>query len=430
MRREFDLVEKRFVDGGFALPAAKSRVAWLDRDALLVGSDFGPGSLTDSEYPRDVRVWRRGAPRGADAPVAFRGEASDVSVGGYVAHHRGHAYEWRSRSTSFYTSRKAVRRHAARARGRLRRGAVDRARRAPEGRVRVAVRRPDARLAARAVDADARRRDARGGQPARGRHRRFCRERAVRFVTLFAPSARCSLGGWTATRSRLVLSTLENVKSRLRFWEYDAAAASREGAPAWKDAGAEPRRDPRALGARGRLGRERRGLPHDQHVPRAVDARARRRGARRGDGRRGRAAARAARAVGRVARAAYQREATSADGTAVPYFVVAPAGAPRDGSTPTLLYGYGGFALDDARYLGAPRRGAARRGCAYAVANIRGGGEFGPSWHQAALREKRQAAYDDFAAVAEDLIGSGLTRAPRLAIRGGSNGGLLVGNLL
>ena len=92
VRREFDLVEKRFVDGGFALPAAKSRVAWLDRDALLVGSDFGPGSLTDSGYPRDVRVWRRGEPL-ADAALAFRGKASDVSVSGYVAHHRGHSYE-------------------------------------------------------------------------------------------------------------------------------------------------------------------------------------------------------------------------------------------------------------------------------------------------------------------------------------------------
>ena len=127
---------------------------------------------------------------------------------------------------------------------------------------------------------------------------------------------------------------------------------------------------------------------------------------------------------------AYQREATSADGTSVPYFVVAPKGA-RRGSAPTLLYGYGGFEISmTPGYLGALGAALPERGYAYAVANIRGGGEFGPSWHQAALREKRQAAYDDFAAVAEDLIGSGLTSAPRLAIRGGSNGGLLVGNLL
>jgi prolyl oligopeptidase len=127
----------------------------------------------------------------------------------------------------------------------------------------------------------------------------------------------------------------------------------------------------------------------------------------------------------------HQYEAVSADGTAVPYFLVLPAGAVMDGSTPTLLYGYGGFqvsltpgynALVGALWL--------EQGGAYVVANIRGGGEFGPSWHRSAQRENKQRSYDDFIAVAEDLVAQGVTTTDRLGIYGGSNGGLLVGAAL
>jgi prolyl oligopeptidase len=125
-----------------------------------------------------------------------------------------------------------------------------------------------------------------------------------------------------------------------------------------------------------------------------------------------------------------QHEATSKDGTRIPYFQIAPADLPADGSTPTLLYGYGGFEIPLVPSYAATV-GAAwlERGRAYVIANIRGGGEFGPAWHQAALKEKRLRAYEDFAAVAEDLIARKVTSPERLGIKGGSNGGLLVGNM-
>jgi prolyl oligopeptidase len=126
-----------------------------------------------------------------------------------------------------------------------------------------------------------------------------------------------------------------------------------------------------------------------------------------------------------------QRFATSKDGTRVPYFVVWPQGATPDGSHPTLLNGYGGFEVPvQPRYSGAYGSAWYGRGGVLVVANIRGGGEFGPGWHQAALKDKRQNAYDDFIAVAEDLVAQRITTPQRLAIEGGSNGGLLVGAVM
>jgi prolyl oligopeptidase len=126
-----------------------------------------------------------------------------------------------------------------------------------------------------------------------------------------------------------------------------------------------------------------------------------------------------------------QFEATSSDGTLVPYFVVRPKSLAADGSAPTLLYGYGGFQVSlTPSYLGAIGKLWLERGGVYVVANIRGGGEFGPTWHDAALKANRRHAFDDFTAVAEDLIRRHITSPRRLGIMGGSNGGLLMGVML
>jgi prolyl oligopeptidase len=127
----------------------------------------------------------------------------------------------------------------------------------------------------------------------------------------------------------------------------------------------------------------------------------------------------------------HQYFVASKDGTRVPYFVVAPKGLKPDGSHPTLLYGYGGFEVSEVpTYSGSVGRAWLERGGVYVVANIRGGGEYGPRWHQAALRENRLRAYEDFAAVAEDLVKRDITTRARLGALGGSNGGLLMGNML
>jgi prolyl oligopeptidase len=126
-----------------------------------------------------------------------------------------------------------------------------------------------------------------------------------------------------------------------------------------------------------------------------------------------------------------QFEAVSADGTAVPYFIVRPKALRFDDTAPTLLYGYGGFQVSmTPSYAGALGRLWLERGGVYVVANIRGGGEFGPEWHKAALKAERQRAFDDFIAVAEDLIRRRITSPRRLGIMGGSNGGLLMGAML
>jgi prolyl oligopeptidase len=128
---------------------------------------------------------------------------------------------------------------------------------------------------------------------------------------------------------------------------------------------------------------------------------------------------------------AEQFAARSQDGTLVPYFVVRRHDAPLDGSNPTLLYGYGGFEVSlKPYYSGITGSAWLEQGGVYVVANIRGGGEFGPRWHQAALLDQRQRAFDDFIAVAEDLVERGITTPRHLGIMGGSNGGLLVGAVL
>jgi prolyl oligopeptidase len=123
-----------------------------------------------------------------------------------------------------------------------------------------------------------------------------------------------------------------------------------------------------------------------------------------------------------------QKFATSKDGTKVPYFMVHRKDVKYDGNNPTLLYGYGGFQISlTPSYSGSLGKTWLEKGGVYVVANIRGGGEFGPRWHQAALKENRQRAYDDFAAVAQDLISSKITSVKHLGAMGGSNGGLLAG---
>jgi prolyl oligopeptidase len=126
-----------------------------------------------------------------------------------------------------------------------------------------------------------------------------------------------------------------------------------------------------------------------------------------------------------------QRETTSKDGTKVPYFLVSPKDLEKNGANPTLLYGYGGFEVSmTPGYSATVGASWLEKGGCYAVANIRGGGEFGPRWHQAALKQHRNKAYEDFAAVAEHLIAQKITSAKHLGIQGGSNGGLLMGNML
>jgi prolyl oligopeptidase len=411
--REFDTVTKRFVDGGFTLPEAKSDVEWADADTLYVGSDFGPGSLTDSGYPRVVKRWKRGTPL-AQAETVFEGARQDVAA--YVSVDRTPGFERTlfGRALDFYNTKLWLLQDGKQV-------AIDKPDDATLGfdREHVLIElRSDWKVDGRTWPR---------GSLLVGDAAAFLKGDRRSLQALFTPTATRSLAGHAETRGRVLLTVLDNVASRIEEWTPPAPAGAAwtrrdVDAPFPGTLSVTPLHDPLLkddplaevyllnaadflspdslqLGRTGSDTRERL-----KSRPTFFDA-----------------------AGMRVE----QRFATSRDGTPVPYFVVWPKGAKADGNNPTLLYGYGGFEVSQQPwYSGAVGRGWTGRGGVFAVANIRGGGEFGPGWHQAAVKAGKQKSYDDFAAVAADLIASRVTQPSRLGIQGGSNGGLLVGAVM
>jgi prolyl oligopeptidase len=407
---EFDTVSKTFIVGGFAVPEAKTSIEWVDEDTVLIGSNFGPGSLTDSGYPRLIKRWKRSQAL-SEAVTVFEAKSKDVAAFASVDHTPGFERTVVGRSEGFYTSEQFLLRGDERVR-------IDKPADAQlafwRERVLVTLRSPWRtggktwpKGSLLVADADAYLKGKRN------------------FTALFTPSPTRSLEGYTVTRSTVILNVLDNVASKLeewrpgadQTWQMRAVKAPYPGQlsatalhdPQLKD---DPLAENYLLNSAdflqpdalmlGRSGSdEREGL---KSRPTFFDA-----------------------AGMRVE----QRFAKSKDGTRVPYFVVWPKGATADGRNPTLLYGYGGFEVSMGPwYSGSMGRVWASQGGVFVVANIRGGGEFGPSWHQAGILKNKQKSYDDFAAVAQDLITTKVTNAAHLGIQGGSNGGLLVGAVM
>jgi len=440
--REFDLVDKRFVDpvgptAGFHVPEAKTRIDWEDADTVIVGSDFGPGSLTTSGYPRVLKRWRRGQPL-AEATTVFEGEKDDISAWVSVDRTPGFERTTFGRQIDFYRSKTWLLVPAA---GATAPGAASSALRAidkPDDaslafwRERVLIElRSDWAVAGTTFRA--------GSLLVADAEAYLAGER--RFTILFEPTPTRSLAGYTATRRTLVLNVMDNVASKLEEWHWRAGGERSRGGKVSQ--GAWVRREVQApypgtlsVGALHDPLLEKGGQadPLAEHVllnaadflePDSLQL------GRTGSDERERLKARP-RFFDAEGMRAEQRFATSRDGTRVPYFVVWPRGASAgkeaDGDNPTLLYGYGGFEVSmQPSYSGTCGRAWTTRGGVWVLANIRGGGEFGPAWHQAALKAQRQKSYDDFIAVAEDLIAARITKPSRLGIQGGSNGGLLVG---
>ena len=415
--REFDLATRRFVDGGFSLPEAKSDLAWLDADTLAVATDFGPGSLTDSGYPRVVKRWARGTPLAA-ATTLFEAQRSDVGVGIAVDRTPGHEMTHLVRHVDFYRHEHWV--IDARSGGKLERLAK------PEdasvsfwyGRALIHLRSDwvvDGRTWPRGSLLVTDGASLRAGRP--------------QLAALFTPTASRSLDSFVTTRDTVVVSILDDVAGRVQEWRPARGDADREtwvsrdvdapfpgtlGLQSWHDR--EVRDDPLAeayaLGYTDFL------TPDTLWLARTgTDARERLKSR--------------PRYFGADGMRVEQRFASSRDGTRVPYFVVWPRGARDDGRNPTLLYGYGGFEVSQQPwYSGTFGTAWYERGGVLVVANIRGGGEYGPAWHQAAVKGNKQKSFDDFAAVAEDLIRTRVTTARQLGIMGGSAGGLLVGAVM
>ena len=401
--REFDTGRRAFVEGGFTLAEAKGGASWIDRDTLFVSTDFGPGSLTESGYPRQVKEWRRGTPL-AQARLVYEAAAGDLGVGAYHDCTPGHERQFIERQIGFYSSELFLREGDA-----LTRIAK------PDDANAYAVRDqlvielrsdwnvggvayPQGALLATGFD------DFMGG--------------ARRFELLFAPGPTRSLDGVTATRSALLLNQLDKVRNRIVELRHEDGRWLRRVVDA-------PAFGALELSALDPIGSDQYFLSvNDFLTPTTLYL-----------GQAGVDARRPLKALPAFFDAApytvAQFEASSADGTQVPYFVVMGRDCQLDGKNPTVLYGYGGFEVSmKPSYSGVTGQAWLAHGGVYVLANIRGGGEFGPRWHQAALKEQRQRAFDDFIAVAEDVIARKLSSPRHLGIMGGSNGGLLVGAVM
>ena len=410
--REFDLRRKRFVkpeDGGFFLLEAKGSADWAAQDALFVATDFGPGTMTSSGYPRIVKLWQRGQPL-EEAQVVFEGEASDVSVGAYADLATGYELRLVWRGIDFYNRRLFVYDD-----GELTPLNVptDASPSMHRGRMFVELK-SDWRSAGRVY---------RAGSLLATPLADFLKGKR-NFHVLYEPVPGTSLASFAPTRNHVLINVLDNVRNRIELatpmadgWTQKPLFANGEDGyrtvSVWPVEADEDDRyfvdatdylTPPTLSL-GTVGEEPTPL---KRSPGYFDA---------------------------EGLAIAQHWATSKDGTRIPYFQVGQAGTTPAADAaqpgPTLLYGYGGFEIAQLpRYSAGVGIGWLERGGTYVVANIRGGGEFGPDWHQAALRANRHLAYDDFIAVAEHLLQRGATTPAQLGILGGSNGGLLMGNML
>jgi prolyl oligopeptidase len=392
--REFDTATGKFVDGGFRFPNGKQNVSWIDHDTLIVSREWTPGEVTTSGYPYVVKIVKRGA----EPREVFRGAKTDVQDGGRVLEgdHGAdgvlitHGLTFYQREVSLLTDKGLAPIPLPK---KVEEGAY------VDGQVVFTIKEDWKTFKAGAVisyDLSDLKRDAGAAKP----------------QLVFQPTAHDAIQRVGSTKDRLVIDLLEDVKGAVDVYDHKAGVwlprrlklpgdaniniVSESDDTNQLFATVEGFLDPTALwladadtGAVAKI----------KTLPAQFDA---------------------------SKDVVEQYWATSNDGTRIPYFVVHPKGMKRDGSTPTQMFGYGGFELSEPPVY-IPQMGKLwlERGGAYVIANIRGGGEFGPAWHEAALREHRQRAFDDFASVAKDLIARKITSPRRLGIYARSNGGIL-----
>lgn len=399
--REFDVASKSFVEDGFITEESKGSATWLDADTVLIGVNFGEGSMTDSGYPMISKLWKRGTDL-ADATELMRGEQTDVAISAYCSElSNGRREILVRRAVTFYTSETYW----------LPRDTL------------TPVKLPIPEKAdfsgefkgqfLLSINEDWR--GFKSGDLLSFSSDDFMETGEIDTVYLvYSPNERSSLSGMGATKSKLLISILENVAGTAYAFDWDGSTWSSEkldfpSAGSIYVGGTNDKEeeafiitdgflDPSTLWLFNTATQEKR---QAKSLPSWFDA---------------------------SEMLVEQFEAVSSDGTLAPYFVVRGKDCKLDGKNPTLLYGYGGFEISLTPSYDATRGKLwLEQGGVYVLANIRGGGEFGPKWHQAGLKTSRQRVFDDFIAVAEDLIKMKITTPQHLGIQGGSNGGLLVG---
>jgi len=401
VEREFDLIDKRFVVDGFVLAEAKSRTNWRDADSLWVATDLGAGSLTTSGYPRIVKLWRRGTPLSA-ATTVYEQPTDEVLALGLSERESGSRRDWVLRVIE--TRRTQWLRVD---------GDELTALPAPTD-AEVNLFKDRLLLRLRTAWRPAEREFPAGSVIAIGVDEFFAGGRD--FAVVYAPAPRRALQGISTTLSAVLLSELDNVRSGLHEARFDGGTWTSRPLP---------------LPANARINVEASYWASDEFLLMAQDfvtpstLYLGRVGAQRWeDFERLKALPAFFDSAGIETR---QFEAVSRDSTRIPYFAVMKRDTKLDGRNPTLLYGYGGFENPQLPwYSGVFGKGWFEPGGVFLLANIRGGGEFGPDWHLQARRAGRQKTFDDFIAVAEDAIARGITSRERLGIMGGSQGGLLV----
>ncbi|WP_312598713.1 prolyl oligopeptidase family serine peptidase [Brevundimonas sp.] len=404
--REFDSVERKFVEGGIVLPESKGGADWIDKDTLLVSRDFGPGTLTDSGYPMVVKRLKRGQTLD-QAETLFTGEPSDVSVSAYTLRDADGVLKATliNRSVDFYSSETwrvendgTLVRLPLPAKSDID-GLVD-------GRLIVTVKENWTAPSGQVFQT---------GDVVSWPLDAWLADPKTMGQVVLRPTERQSVESIRATRHHLVVALYENVRGSVRVyqpgdWSYSTLALPQNVSVG---VGSASEKDDRVfVSVTGYLNPSSLWLADAatgaveqvKSMPAKFDA---------------------------AGMTVDQHEARSADGTMIPYFVVHKAAMPLDGSNPTLLYGYGGFQNSLLPgYSATVGKLWLERGGVYVIANTRGGGEFGPRWHEAALQQNRQRAHEDFQAVALDLIARNITSQPKLGVMGGSQGGLFMGAML
>ncbi len=392
--REYDLKAHHMAGDGFTLPEAKTDVSYLDDDTVLFGTDFGKGTLTKSGYARIVKLWKRGAPV-ASAKTLYEGQVSDVAVSPAAFHTRKGDFGLVIRAVSFFESEYY---------------AVDAAK-GTVGKLDLPLSADVKGMIGGALIATLRE-----DYSTQGAH--FAKGALVAFgqkpQLIYAPGPRAAIESVEIGRDAIYAAITENVIGAVHVFTADGNN--------WSDrkldlpsGGAVEVVSVNEFGPEALLNFQSYLIPptvyftDGKNAPRAIKSLPARFDA-----------------SGLVTE---QFEATSKDGAKIPYFVTRPKNL--SGPAPTVLYGYGGFEISlTPSYSANFGRLWLTHGGIYVVANIRGGGEFGPAWHEAATKFHRQRAYDDFAAVAMDLEKRGLTTPRQLGIMGGSNGGLLVSTVM
>ncbi len=398
--KEFDVNKKAFVENGFTVEEAKGGVSYIDENTVIISTDFGPGSMTTSGYPSQAKVWKRGTAL-KDATLIYTGDINDVGAWGGVMRDGAKAYTIISRAITFYTSETYVWMDNKAVKLELPEDAES------NGFINNQY------IIALKSDWTVRGVTYKQGDLISLDFTELLKG-VYQIQLIYRPDEFSSISGVSATKNKLLLELISNVNGELyvytfsqNVWTKEKVKAPEYGKISVVDA--DEFSDKYYFNFANFL------TPTTLYYADAAS----------GD----------VKAIKSLP--AYfvgcklnveQFNATSGDGTLVPYFIVSSKTAANNGHNPTLLYAYGGFESSSLPfYSGTVGTAWLERGGVYVLANIRGGGEYGPKWHQAGLKEKRQNVYNDFHAVAEDLIKRKITAPEHLGIMGGSNGGLLMG---